>query len=561
MTAPPRRLNPTRARPGEASHDFARDHEADGERAASEAPAPATKATEEAEGGDDARRSFFSQWRWWLPVSLLSLALALLFLDPFAGDWDALDYTVLALAGEPSSMLLGRMLFIFTNRLLWLAAHEFFGLRPEHAYLLFKYAVVAQSPLAVAALWALARDLTRDARAATVAALLVALSPYYVIYSGQAMTEIPSILLLAVALTIHVRGLRRRKNWLVILGALLLGAGVNVREGVVLYGPWLALAPFACGWRFKARELFVTVSACAVFFVCALGPFAYYYFADVNGYASKWHEWVESSKLESSRHPVALSNFRALLLWFFVASPLLLVATPAALVREWRARGYTPLLVLGLVGLFSNLTLILHYSTVINGRYVLTGLPGLAPLVAAYFMRAESEKAGGARRAFWRVAGGVALVALIVGGVMYGRAWSRVESHALTGGYRARLELLPRDAVVMAGGQTVAVSFWRGVGAGSWDWIGTGGGWPGDEGRLVKAINSYLDQGRRVFIDTDTALWAAHGWQLEETRAVADLAAHFRFRRVSETLYEIRPPGDTSAQDDPNLRRLLPENR
>ncbi|HYO62343.1 MAG TPA: glycosyltransferase family 39 protein [Pyrinomonadaceae bacterium] len=517
---------------------------------------------------DDARpaslppeQNFLSQWRWWLPVAAVSLLLALLFLDPFAGDWDALDYTVLALQPEPSSMLLGRMLFIFTNHLLFRAARALFGLQAEHAYLLFKYFVVAQTPLAVAAFWALARDLTGGARAATASAVLLALSPYFVIYSGQAMTEIPSVLLLSLALLVHLRGLRRRNFWMVVAGAALLGLGVNVREGLALYGLWLVCAPLASGWRFRAGELLTTAAACAVFFALALGPFAYWYLADVNGYAAKWHAWVESSRMESARHPVSLENFRVLLLWFFVASPLALVALPAASFAEWRRRGFTPLLALALVGLFSNLVLITHYSVVINGRYVLTGLPGVLPLVADYFLRAEFRRTKDDRRAFARVLAGVVSVALLVGYVMYDRAWSRVAGHAMTGEYRARLALLPSDAVVMAGGQTVAVSFWRGMGVGGWDWIGTGGGWPGDEQRLVETIQNYLRQGRRVFLDTDPALWSPHGWQLEETRAVANLETHFRFRRHSDTLYEIRPADDTAAPDRPELERLLPENR
>ncbi|MBA3321461.1 MAG: hypothetical protein H0T45_08465, partial [Pyrinomonadaceae bacterium] len=103
--------------------------------------------------------SFWQAWRWWLPIAAVALLLALFFVDPFAGDWDALDYAILALRGEPSSMLFGRMLFIFQNHLAFRVAHGLFGLQPEQAYLLFKYLVVAQSPLAVVACWALVREL------------------------------------------------------------------------------------------------------------------------------------------------------------------------------------------------------------------------------------------------------------------------------------------------------------------------------------------------------------------------------------------------------------------
>jgi hypothetical protein len=42
---------------------------------------------------------------------------------------------------------------------------------------------------------------------------------------------------------------------------------------------------------------------------------------------------------------------------------------------------------------------------------------------------------------------------------------------------------------------------------------------------------------------------------------IVDLEKHFSFLRVSETIYELRPLGDPSAQDKPELKRLLPENR
>ena len=118
-------------------------------------------------------QNFWAAWRWWLWPALVALALALLFADPFIGDWDALDYTLVSIQGRPSSMALGRSLFIYTNHAAWNVAHALFGLKAENAYLLFKYMVVAQSPLAAAACWALAREVTGSLPASTAAALLI----------------------------------------------------------------------------------------------------------------------------------------------------------------------------------------------------------------------------------------------------------------------------------------------------------------------------------------------------------------------------------------------------
>jgi|GEM_PF-288807 len=506
--------------------------------------------------------SLWAAWRWWLPLALLALVLANVFVDPFAGDWDALDYTTLAVHGQASSMILGRTLFIYANHALWRIAHGLFAVPPENAYLLFKYAVVAQSPLAVIAWWRLARDLTNSVRAATLAALLLALSPFYIIYSGQAMTEIPSLLLMAVALTLHLKGLRTKRAVWVLTGAALLGLSVNVREAALLYAPWLLVAPLVCGWKLgwksERREIIITILAGLVFLACAFGPFALLLWSDINNYRWSWHGWVESSRMESARHPVSLSNMRPLLQFFFVASPLVFLALPFALFGEWKRRGLfgSPPLAFAAVGLVANLSLIVHYSVTINGRYMLTGLPALTPLVATYLLGSLTTKMHSARLAFMYVLTGVLLAALVGSIYFWPTNRAYVEGRALAKDYVARLALVPRDAVMISGGQTVAVTYWRGIGAGEWDVIGTGGGWPGAQ--LASVIEKHLEEGRRVFLDADPHWWSAHGWQELEIRELVEIEPQFRFRRISETIYEIRPLADDTARDQPHLDRLLP---
>jgi len=162
------------------------------------------------------------------------------------------------------------------------------------------------------------------------AALLLALSPFYIIYSGQVMTEIPSLLLLAVALTIHLKGLRSRRVALVLAGAALLGLGVNVREAALLFAPWLVFAPLACGWKLERREIAVTALACVVFLLCAFGPFVFLLWSNAANYRWAWNGWIESSRLESARHPVNIGNILPLLRYFFIAAPLVFVAFPLA---------------------------------------------------------------------------------------------------------------------------------------------------------------------------------------------------------------------------------------
>ncbi|MDQ2922291.1 MAG: hypothetical protein M3R52_11880, partial [Acidobacteriota bacterium] len=163
-----------------------------------------------------------------------------------------------------------------------------------------------------------------------------------------------------------------------------------------------------------------------------------------------------------------------------------------------------------------------------------------------------------------RLAFAACVVSVLALAVVFGlliRPASRqfIERRAMTKEYAKRLATLPRDAVMISGSQTIAVTYWRAIGEGAWKTIGTGGGWPGDN--LVPLIEEHLREGRRVFLDTDPRWWLLCGWQRDEIAPIVNLQQHFSFRRATETIYELRPRGDASATDSPNLERLLPENR
>jgi hypothetical protein len=153
----------------------------------------------------------------------------------------------------------------------------------------------------------------------------------------------------------------------------------------------------------------------------------------------------------------------------------------------------------------------------------------------------------------------VLIVAVVFGLLVRPASKLFIERRAMSKEYRHQLAKVPHDAVMISGSQTIAVIYWKAMGAGAWETIGTGGGWPGDN--LIKVIEEYLKEGRPVFLDTDTRWWLPCGWQRDEIPAIVDLQHRFSFRRVTDTIYEIRPRGELSPSDSPNLERLLPENR
>lgn len=507
---------------------------------------------------DRSTSRLLSEYLYWLPPALVALILTLVYLNPFIGDWDGLDYTIFSLHARPSSMALGRSLFTIANFGLYKLAHALFRVQPQHAYLLFKYAVVVETPLAVLMCWLLARDLTGSIKAATLSALMIACSPILVIYGGQVMTEIPSVLLTAVALVIHLRGISQKRWALILAGAALLGLGVNLRETVGLYGPWILFAPFVGGWRFDRRTIAAVAASLGVFALVAFGPFAIWYETSPV-FRLDWHTWLSSMQDEAKRHPISIANLKPFLIYFLMCAPLVTVGLPFAAWKEWRERGFTLTLLGAVIGVLATVTLFFNYSTTINWRYFLTGLPAMAPLAGDFYARIQARRFRSDRRGFVSAVVGVAFIGalMIVLVPPAGNEYFNRLAQAKT--YDARLKLIPRDAVVIAGAQTVAVQYWRGIGLGEWDWIGVGAGWP--TGQLETKIDEHLKAGRRVFLDSDPRWWLPCDWHLTEVRELAAVEPHFHFKQVAPTVYEVRPLEDQSATDHPHLENLLPEQR
>jgi hypothetical protein len=180
-------------------------------------------------------------------------------------------------------------------------------------------------------------------------------------------------------------------------------------------------------------------------------------------------------------------------------------------------------------------------------------------LSAHWLLRRADISLGSVRRAFVCCVTAIFVLAMLFGIFMRPVSHEFIQRRAMSKEYKQQLLVVPDNAVMISGAQTIAVKYWAAIGSGHWETIGTGGGWPGP--KLFSVIADYFKDGRRVFIDTDARWWLPCGWQRDEIPLIADLEQHFSFRRVTDTIYELRPKGDETARDTPNLKQLLPENR
>jgi hypothetical protein len=452
--------------------------------------------------------------------------------DPFISDWDGFDYTVHAVQHKPSTLGLGRALFLGYNSGLWELAHTWAGLSPEKAYLALRYGVIAQAGAGVVGVYALCKELTASRLAAFFGALIVSLSPYYIIYSGRAMSEVPGLLALSWSLWWMARSLRTGKTGLFLAAAALLGLSANIREFAVFYFPFIPVA--ARIYRGRWRTGFV---AFLLAVVCAVAGMIFWKMYD-DLYWGEVVNWYRLSAAERRVHPVTSAN-----LWFFAdyafnCSVIVSVITPLAVVWLWSRPRLRALAALGLVGLAANLSLLANHDLAVNPRYLMTGLVGLA--AACGWCLAELIR----RHRVWAAPLLVGLIVLTKGSYnhmakeLYDQQWGARAARD----YVAKITDLPWNSAFIVGARTPLIHFLAGVKARPyWLTITPGAGWPDD--KLGEAIQDFFYAGRNVYVDFDPELWQKGAREKSrEAVGLEMIKREYRLEYVRDSFYRILGP-------------------
>ena len=122
------------------------------------------------------------------------------------------------------------------------------------------------------------------------------------------------------------------------------------------------------------------------------------------------------------------------------------------------------MLLLWSVAFFANLLLFFNYSTTVNWRYFLTGLPGIVPLGAFWMLRLAQRPLKTEHRAFIACALGIAMLAITFSVFVRPVSHEYIERRAMSKEYRHVLEQVPLDAIMISGAQTIAVHYWAAIG-------------------------------------------------------------------------------------------------
>jgi len=466
----------------------------------------------------------------WLPLACLSWWLAWKYQDRFISDWDGFDYTAYTIEGEPSALGLGRALFLGYNHLLWRVAHRWLNWPPEQAHLILRYGAIALAGPAVTGVYALCKELTASRWAAFFGALIFAASPFFITYSGRAMSEVPAFAMLGFSLWWMVRSLRLGRMGGFFFAAFLIGFSANIREFAIFYFPFIPLAArfYGLKWRYGMAALAVAV-------VAALAGMMFWTWHDGKLYWATVGTWYRLSAQERRVHPVTVKNFWFLAEYAFNCSTAVAMLTPLALVWLGSKRTLRPLLMLGLCGLAADLVLLANHDLPVNPRYLLTGLLGLAAVC------------GWALAALLRLhllRGALILLGLAAltkatynyeAKELYDAEWNAHRSLA----YIAQVEKLPWNSGFIVGLHSPLIHFLQGVGAHPyWKAIAPGAPWP-DE-KLDAAIQDYFYAGRIVYVDFDPELWQSGAREnSREAAGLEKIKREYNLEWIHDSFYRI----------------------
>ncbi|MBI1762847.1 MAG: hypothetical protein HYR56_15560 [Acidobacteria bacterium] len=466
----------------------------------------------------------------WLPLALASWWLAYVLRDPFITDWDGFDYTVLSVQGLPSALGLGRALFLGYNHWLWKLAERFWGLPAAQAYLLLRYGVIVQAGLATMGFYALYKELSARRLAALIATLLMAGSPYYLIYSGRGMSEIPAFVWLSWSLWWLVKSARLGCDNQFLLAAAFLGASANLREFAVFYFPLIVLAG-----RWYRLSWWRCLAALGLAGLAALAGMIFWSLYDTDNYLRAVINWYTLSANERAVHPVTAKNLWFVAKFAFDCSCVTALTSVLGLISLCTSKKHFVLLGLGLCGLGTDLLLLLNHDLPVNPRYLLTGLPGLAAVSG--WMLAEF-----ARTQQWRALPLLLGLLVLTKGTynrlakeLYDHQWgARAAQH-----YIQKITDLPWHAAFIVGARTPLIQFYNGVRAHPhWAVIAPGAPWP-DE-KLGERIDDLIMAGRAVYVDFDPELWQLGTRSISREGAGLEMIRReFELESVREQLYRI----------------------
>ncbi len=485
-------------------------------------------------------------------AAAVTLLLGLLLRVDWLTDWDSYDYTVQAVRGRSSDLLLGRWWFIFFMRTAWWVGHGLFGLSELNAFRAMQWANLAAMCLAVVGLMAWTRRLTGHTAVSLLAGGMVVLSPLAALYATAVMTEPIALAALVWALYAWQRagsgGSERPRGagaaWALLAGGVF-GVAVDVREPAVLLAAWPVLACIVYRQPGRWRRLALAVAAMAVTLGVGMAMAAAWRVEGGRGYLANIVHWTELMAEERQRYPITYP-FNGVLVIAYLglavpAAVLVLAAAGAWAGGRWRRRhgaeakarpaspiGLAPAAWAAVAAVPYAVSLLVNHDLSINFRFALPLGWMLTPLAACLLGRWLGLPKGRwrdrpVRRRLAAVALSGALLA-VGGGLPLGAFIFRDarEKRALC---NAMLHLPDRSVVAAGKGTPVAAYLVNMDICPDFEIIWTGWDFPHET--LNDVVAEALAAGRPVYVNADPEHWERALDEPLEWRAIQKLLAAY----------------------------------
>jgi len=457
---------------------------------------------------------------------------------PFLGQWDGFDYLKEIVAHQLSPLGVGRPVFVGYNIALWETLKRVFHLESRQVESVVLGGVIVTGALGVWIFGRLARQVLPPA-AARMALLALVLSPIYAFYAGCVMTEVPMFAAVVAAGSVLWASRPRRQILADAAAGVLWGVAVGIREQALLFFPaycwiiWVRRSSVA--GRIRTATAFVLGSGPVI-----LAPVLILYLRDPSAFLARTGMWLGAIPTGPSHFWM---NFQASLLWTFAACPGAWLSLAGAWL--WRVRTKragtekpsgtmsAPAVVAGVFcGLVLPVAVLWRDADVqIHPRYAVAALPAVLIITAALFHRwAPSKRAAVA----W-----AALQVFAFGVVQVGNQPFRTVQFEKRAYAQLVLETVRGPALLIAGGNSAAFDYYRGIGMRP-EWRILWSGWDWSEEKIGAAIRDCLDREVPVYVCDGPSTWL----NLEGER----LELEFLLQRLDLELEPVAP----------GLKKVLP---
>ncbi len=474
-------------------------------------------------------------------------------------DWDSWEYAALAVVGKPSGLCLGRWWFIFFMRLAYFAGSAC-GLDMMHSYVAMQVAVVIMSAGAVVAVMHWTWLFTGRLSAAVLSGCIGLVSPSMLVYCSTVMTEIPTMLFLALTMIFWEMVLARSVSrpvaaeiWSLAAG-IAFGIAVSMREPALVFCAWPIISCFIDRPRGRWRLLATAGMASVVtlgFAVCMAWVWSG---VDPITNFSNYSQYMRTERETFGFR--GWTNLGYMGTHFLVAAPLAVLAFLAHMIRRTptgktsktdcdrkalfrRAKWLGIALLPYVLATWYNASLSFNYRLMLPLAWM--AAPIAAVCAEATFAWLGQKYSLSSRTTV--VTAGV-IVLMISGAIMkVAHVYFLVPCFCYVDYQKQmfeQMQTLPDNSAVFPGpGSAIGIYLQRTGLRPDWIAVPTGFGWTGDN--LAQRVEGFFKQGKRVFVNLEPYGWGRIDCEPMEWMALNDMVSRFETRHAVGGFQEILP--------------------